>query len=598
MIAPNYSADKSTAFFVLNKENYMVCCVVHTKKSLLLSPSKYEVMNFFRTMLVEPSVLQSIVVLTLCIALGLFLAEKLRIKNFSMGMTWILFCGIVFSHFGIVLDTTVGQFAKDFGLVLFVYSLGLQVGPSFFSSFGKGGWQMNVYATLIVLLGCVTTYVIHLVSGEPIATMVGVMTGAVTNTPSMGAAQQAYSDLFGTEESTIASAYAVAYPLAVLGIILTMPLLKRIFRISIDKEEEALARARSEAQDETVLTDVLVTNQQLTGITVRELNKMLNIKMVISRIINSDGHEQVPSADSVITQGDHLRILTDKEHVGTLRLIGQQTERELKAQEAGPELVSRRIVVTKPRWNGKRIGSLHINQKYHVTITRINRAGIDLLAIADLPLQMGDRIMVVGEKEQVKQVADLFGNEMKKLDIPNLIPIFLGIALGVLVGSLPIQLPGLNTPFKLGLAGGTIIVAILIGRYGPYYHLVTFATTSANRMLRETGLCLFLAAVGLGAGESFVPSILAGGYNWILYGILITMLPLLIVGFIARKWGKLNYFSLMGLLAGATNDPPALAYASSLSDENNQPSVAYATVYPLTMFLRVMAAQLMIILLC
>ena len=555
-------------------------------------------MSFLQSLLLVPSTLQSIIVLTLCIALGLFLAEKIRIGKFSLGMTWILFCGIVLSHFGILIDPVVASFAKDFGLVLFVYSLGLQVGPSFFSSFGKGGWQLNMYALVIVLLGGLTAYVLHLVSGESVATMVGVMSGAVTNTPSMGAAQQAYADLFGSQENNIASAYAVAYPLGVLGVILSMVALKGVFRIHLNKEEAAIRQARSEAPDETVLTDVLVTNDQLNGITIRELNKMLHIKMVVSRIIHSDGHEQVPTAESVITTGDHLRILTDKEHMNTLRLIGSHRERELRAQEAGPELVSRRIVVTKPQWNGKRIASLHINDQYHVTITRINRAGIDLLATADLALQMGDRIMVVGEKENVKQVADLFGNEMKKLDVPNLIPIFLGIAIGVILGSLPIHLPGLSSPFKLGLAGGTIIVAILIGRYGPYHHLVTFSTTSANRMLRETGLCLFLAAVGLGAGEHFVPAILAGGYNWILYGLVITMLPLLLVGFVARRWGRLNYFRLMGLLAGSTNDPPALAYASSLSDDTDQASVAYATVYPLTMFLRVMVAQLMIILLC
>ena len=555
-------------------------------------------MNYLHSLFFEPSVAQSIALLTLVIAIGLVLAAKLKIKNFTLGVTWILFVGIIFSHYGLRLLPQVESFAKDFGLILFVYSIGLQVGPSFFSSFGKGGLKLNMFALAIVLLAGITTFVIHLISGEDLSTMVGVMSGAITNTPSLGAAQQAYADVMGQSNDAIASGYAVAYPLGVMGIIFSMVALKWLCQIDIHKENDEIVAQRQKEQNSTLLMDIEVSNPQLESVTIRQLHHMCNIKMVVSRIIEPNGHEFVPTAESTFRNGDILRILTDSDHVDTLRLIGTIKEKELKEEGTSAELVSRRIVVTNPQWNGKKLRNLGINERYHVTITRINRAGIHLLADSDIALQIGDRIMVVGTQEDVKKVADLFGNELKKLDVPNLIPIFLGIVLGILVGLLPIRLPGMSTPFKLGLAGGTLIVAILIGRYGPYHHLVTFATTSANRMIREIGLCLFLAAVGLGAGESFLPAITNGGYWWILYGAIITLLPLLLIGFIARKWGKVDYFSLMGLIAGSTTDPPALSYAASVSEDNDLASVSYATVYPLSMFLRVMVAQIMILLLC
>ena len=325
---------------------------------------------------------------------------------------------------------------------------------------------------------------------------------------------------------------------------------------------------------------------------------MINVPMVISRIIHPDNSEIVPQADTELYNGDTLRILVDKEHLDVFSLLGPVEEKKKTEKTNSGMLISRRIVVTKPEWNGKQIRHLGVNDRYHVTITRVNRAGIDLIATPELHLQLGDRLMVVGSKEDVERVADIFGNELKRLDIPNLFPIFIGIVLGVIVGTLPIAIPGLSQPFKLGLAGGSLIVAILIGRFGPYYHMVTFSTTSANMMIREIGIALFLAAVGLGAGESFVPTIVEGGWVWIIYGVVITLLPLIVIGFCARKWGKLNYFTLMGMIAGSTTDPPALAYAVSTSTNTDQASVAYATVYPLTMFLRVMLAQIMILALC
>lgn len=552
--------------------------------------------EFFYNLLFTPSIAQSLFLLMLTMAVGVFLAEKAKIGKFSLGVTWILFVGIVLSHFGMRLDPNVEHFAKDFGLVLFVYSIGLQVGPSFFSSFGKGGIKLNLLATCIVLLGVTTAFVIHLVTGEDMATMVGILSGAVTNTPGLGAAQQAFADMHGSANDTIATGYAVAYPLGVVGILLSIMLIKSIMHINMKKEEAVVKNEVSE-DNKPICVDVEMTNVSLDQTPLYEIQKVLGISMVISRITGLDGKEIVAEGGHKISLGEKLRILTDKEHLRTISLMGPVVEAP-KEEKKASSLVSRRIVLTKGDLNGKRIGSLSIRKNYHVNITRINRAGIDLLATPDLVLQLGDRIMVVGDEQDVAKVADIFGNELKHLDTPNLLPIFLGVVLGIILGTLPIAIPGLSQPFKLGLAGGSLIIAILIGRFGPYYHLVTFATTSANRMIREIGISMFLAAVGLGAGESFISTVVNGGYWWILYGVIITMLPLLIVGVIGRIWGKIDYFSLAGLMSGAMTDPPALAYANSLSSDNDKSAVAYATVYPLTMFLRVMTAQLIILLCC
>lgn len=556
-------------------------------------------MEFLSNLFVQPSIVQSIVVLTLTIFLGLWLGEHAKIKSFSLGVTWILFVGIILSHFGLRVMPEVAGFAKDFGLILFVYSIGLQVGPSFFSSFGQGGLKLNGFAAAIVVLGVLVTILISVISGQDLPTMVGVMSGAITNTPSLGAAEQAFTDISGSAHPSIATGYAVAYPLGVLGIIFSLLLIKWLFRIKTDKES-AEVRARNAANNkEPLLCDVLINNPQINGLTIQQIHHMLNIPFVVSRIIRKDESEIVPQSDTMVNIGDTLRVLTDADHVQHLALIGAAKEhKKTETEHVASNLVAMKVVVTRPEWNGKQIRSLGVNNQYHVTITRINRAGINLIATSDLRLQLGDRMTVVGDKDDVQRVADLFGNELKKLDAPNLIPIFFGILLGVFFGTLPIALPGLSIPFKLGLAGGTLIVAILIGRFGPNYHMVTYATNSANRMIREIGLALFLAAVGLGAGANFVSTLMDGGWWWILYGVIITILPLLIIGFIARKWGKLDYFTLMGLMAGSTTDPPALAFATETSEGLDNANVAYATVYPLTMFLRVMAAQLLILFFC
>lgn len=553
---------------------------------------------FFRTLFLEPSITQSIVVLTLVVSIGLWLGDHVRLKQFSLGVTWILFAGIALSAAGIAIDGSVSRFAKDFGLILFIYSIGLQMGPSF-SPFGKSGLRLNLLAVAIVLLGCGCTIALHFITGTDMGTMAGVMSGAVINTPSLGAAEQAYYSLFGALSPDIATGYAVAYPLGVVGLILSFEIIRRVFHVNPKQENERLKTETEQNEDEPVCVDIILRNPQIERITLRDLQRLCPIeKMVVSRVVRPDGSDELVSADTTFGNGDTIRVLTDKKHLDALRLLGQVREYSFQSKEQSTHLVSRRIAVTKPECNGKRISSFDIRNRYHATITRINRAGVELLATPELVLQLGDRLVVVGDKDDVQRVADTFGNELKRLDLPNLLPIFVGIFLGVIVGSLPIAIPGMSQPFRLGLAGGSLIVAILIGRFGPYYNMVTFATTSANMMLRQVGLTLFLAAVGLSVGEQFIPTIVGGGYMWVLYGFLITLIPLLIVGCIAYKVMHINYFRVVGLLTGAMTGAPALAYAQGLSDDNDEAAVTYATVYPLTMFLRVMAGQVLVLAFC
>ena len=553
-------------------------------------------MDWIHNLFFGTGIAHSIFALTIAIALGIYLGEKLKFKGITLGITWILFCAIACSHFGMTLDPQVETFAKDLGLILFVYSIGLQVGPSFFSSFGKGGLRLNMLAVSIVLLGCVTAVVIHLLSGVDIATMTGVLYGAVTNTPGLGAAQQTYQDLTGVSNPNIAAGYAMAYPLGVVGIIFSLMLIRWFFRIKLDKEEEQVKAQKGEEQQITHF-DMTLTNPHVDGVRVRELADLTHVTLVVSRMINAYGEESMPDADTVLHVGDKVRFVGDAKNEKTALLLGELTDIQWEEKEQNRHLVARHVVITKPKLNGKRISDLKVREAYQITITRIRRAGIELLATPDLRLQMGDRLTVVGEQSAADKVASVFGNSTKKLDAPNLASLFFGLLLGVLLGSLPIALPGLGQPFKLGIAGGSLIVAILIGAFGPKYHLVTYTTTSANLMIREIGISLFLAAVGFGAGKTFIPTLLGGGYVWIGYGVLITLLPLLVVGVVARKWMKLDYFTLMGLIAGSTTDPPALAYATSQSSLNDNAAVAYSTVYPLTMFLRVLMAQIMIMLL-
>ena len=537
----------------------------------------------------------SIFVMALAIGCGIFLAEKLKFKGITLGITWILFCAIACSHFGMQLDPRVESFAKDFGLILFVYSIGLQVGPGFFSSFGKGGLKLNMIAASIVLLSCITAWAIHAVSGEDMATMTGVLFGAVTNTPGLGAAEQAFQDITGEVNTNIASGYAMAYPLGVVGILVSVMLLKVFFNIKLDKEEERVKQEKGE-EKQVEHYDLELTNPQVEGLRVRDLSLLTHVALLVSRVLDASGNEFMPDADTILHVGDKVRIVTDSVNEKTVLLLGQPVDILWEEKEKNVHLVNQHIVITKPKINGKKICDLKVREAFNITITRVRRAGIELLATPDLILQLGDRMTVVGEKEAVDKIAEAFGNNTKKLDTPNLASLFIGVVLGVTLGSLPIMLPGLSQPFKLGIAGGSLIVAILIGAFGTRYHVVTYTTTSANLMIREIGIALFLGAVGFGAGKTFIPTLLDGGYLWIGYGVIITMLPLLLIGFAARKWGKLDYFTLMGLIAGSTTDPPALAYATSQSTINDRAAVAYSTVYPLTMFLRVLSGQLLIVL--
>ena len=552
-------------------------------------------MEYIRELFITHSVTQSIVLLTLVVFLGLWAGERLRVKNFTLGVTWILFVGIALSSFWITIDEQVSSFAKNLGLILFIYSIGLQVGPSF-SPFGKNGLRLNLLAMAIVLLGCGITIALHYLTHTDMATMAGIMSGAVMNTPSLGAVQQTASDLLGAVSPDIAMGYALAYPLSIVGLIFSFELIRWCCRINLSKEDEAL-RLEHVSDDDPICIDIRLSIDK--PFTLKQLYDKCPIDhMMISRVTRSDGTDELVDSSTIFYPNDVIRIVSDKRHEKDLQVLGEVTHYGFRGRERSNHLISRRVVVTRTECNGKRLSTFDVRQRYHATITRINRAGVELLATPDFVLQLGDRIMVVGDRDDVRHVADIFGNELKRLDLPNLMPIFFGIFLGVLLGSLPIAIPGMNQSFKLGLAGGSLIVALLIGRFGPYYNMVTFATTSANMMLRQVGLTLFLAAVGLSVGDGFISTIMDGGYMWVLYGFLITVVPLVLIGFLAYKVMKINYFKVVGLLIGAMTGAPALGYAQSLSDKNDQASVCYATVYPLTMFLRVMVGQLLILFFC
>ena len=544
-------------------------------------------MEWFVNLFTSHSIASAVIILALTIAIGMML-NRIKFGSVSLGVTWVLFAGIVLSHFGLTIDHEICHFIKEFGLILFVYSIGIQVGPSFISSLRDGGIKLNMLAMLIIFLGCVICYGIHIVTGEDLTTMVGVLSGAVTNTPGLGAAQS----VAGEKASTMATAYAVAYPLGVVGIILSMLIIRGIFRIKIDREASKAVRSNT---PRTVRIDVRVTNHAVFGKTIDEISRITRSQFVVARIFDHENQQRIASGQTELQENDILRIVVSSQDVELVQSLIGDVVKEVDAAEWGStssHLEKRRIVVTKPELNGKHIGDLHIRENYNVTITRVVRAGIELVATYELRLQMGDVVVVVGRANDLDQVSTILGNSVKRLDRPNLTPIFIGMFLGVLLGSIPIAIPGVPQAVKLGLAGGPLVVAILLAKYGPKYKLNTFTTNSANMMIREIGISLFLAAVGLGAGEGFVEAIANGGYWWVLFGVAITMLPLLIVGIIARKAMKMDYFSLMGLMSGAMTDPPALAYANTVAT-NDRAAVAYATVYPLTMFLRIFTAQIL-----
>ena len=545
----------------------------------------------------------TILLFALVIATGIYLG-RFKVKGVSIGSTWILFVGILLSHFGFRADPHILSFMKDFGLILFVFSIGLQVGPGFFHTFRTGGLKMNLLAFLMVILAVGVTLSIHFITGEDLRIMTGVMSGAVTNTPGLGAAQQTLSDAMSASgisqavvadsTSSIASAYAVAYPLGVLGVIFLLIFFKAIFKVDIDKEKEALDNEGNEGGN-AIRASYQVCNPALFGMTVASLIKDDGDRFVISRISHG-GVVETPGPATVLNEGDNVLVITSQAHEEAVKILfGKELEipfSEWTAKKSSP--VARKITITRSGLTGKKLRELNVRSLYGVTVTRVIRAGVELVANPNLYLQMGDTLLVVGDEEGIDKVARLFGNKASRLSHPNLVPIFFGIVIGVIFGSIPISFPGVPQPVKLGLAGGPLIKSILLGYFGPKMKITTYTTESANMMLREIGISFFLAAVGLGAGANFISAIVNGGYWWILYGFLITVVPIIVTVLVARLALKLNFYQICGLIAGSTTNPPVLAFAQGAYG-TDYTSVNYATVYPLSMFMRVLAAQLLIL---
>ena len=558
-------------------------------------------MNWLSDLLFNPNSIAHIVALyAFVIAAGVLLG-KIKIFGISLGVTFVLFVGILVGHFGFTGNTSILNFVQDFGLILFVFCIGLQVGPSFFSSFKKGGVAMNMIAVGIVALNIAVALIMYfaLQGRVDIPMMVGILCGAVTNTPGLGAANEALSQI-SYNGPQIANGYACAYPLGVMGIILSMILIRLICRIDLNKEEEEIKRGEeANPHLKPFFLNLEVHNEALLGKTVLQVRNFLARDFVCSRIMKSDGCVYIPTANTVLELNDKMFIVcAEDDSEAIIAFIGPEVQNvNWEAQGNTDKLmVSRRILVTQSNINGKTLGELHFNSMYGVNVTRVNRSGMDLFASRQLTLQVGDRVMVVGPQDAVERVAGLLGNQLKRLDHPNIVTIFVGILCGILFGSLPLAIPGVPTPVKLGLAGGPLIISILIGRFGHKVKLVTYTTMSANLMLREVGLALFLASVGIKAGGSFVQTVVEGdGLLYVGIGFLITIIPLVIMGIVARWRHKLNYYTLMGLIAGSNTDPPALAYANQVSS-NDAPAVGYSTVYPLSMFLRILTAQLLILL--
>ena len=560
-------------------------------------------MNWITNLLSDPDSIAHIVLLySTVIAAGIFLG-KLKVFGVSLGVTFVLFAGIVAGHFGFTGNLSVLNFMQDFGLILFVYFIGLQVGPGFFEAFKKGGIVLNCLAVGIVLLNIVTMLLLYFLfcdttNPHSLPMMVGVLCGAVTNTPGLGAATEALSQVFpGADVPQIASGYACAYPLGVIGIIGASIALRYLCKVSLEKEEARIEAERAENPHVKPHKMTLrVSNAALDSKNLKEVRDFLGREFVCSRALH-EGHVSIPSRKTVLFLGDIVRIVCAEEDAAAIEaFIGPEVE-DIDWEEQDSPMVSKSILVTQPSMNGKTFGEMHFSSVYGVNVTRISRFGMNLFADRNLRIQVGDKIMAVGPEDAVDRLANFMGNSIKRLDHPNLATIFIGILLGIVFGSLPFAIPGIPTPVKLGLAGGPLIVAILIGKFGYKLRLVTYVSNSASLMVREIGLVLFLASVGIKAGGNFVQTVIEGdGLMYVWMGFLITVIPILIIGMIARYRYQVNYFTLMGLIAGSNTDPPALAFASQISG-SDAPSVGYSTVYPLVMFLRILTAQVIILLL-
>lgn len=555
--------------------------------------------NLFTT---TDSVAHIVLLYAIVIAVGVYLG-KIKIGGISIGVTFVLFAGIAAGHIGFTAPTNILSFLQEFGLILFVFMIGLQVGPGFLESFRKGGITLNLLSTVMVVLNVIVMFACYYIffdtsNPKNLPMMVGTLYGAVTNTPGLGAANETLYSIFDKGEvPQIASGYACAYPLGVLGIIGATIAIKYIFGIKLEKEEEELAKEEEDNDDvKPHFMDLEVTNLYLEGKTLAQVHNFLNRDFVCSRILH-DGHVSIPNGSTIFHIGDKLFVVcAENDAEAIIAFIGPTINVDWKKQDE--PMVSKRILVTRSSINGKTLGQMHFSSAYGVNVTRVTRQGMDLFAIPSLSLQVGDRIMVVGPEDAVNRVAAVMGNSIKRLDAPNIATIFVGVFIGILFGSIPVAIPGIPVPIKLGIAGGPLIIAILIGRYGYKVHLVTYTTTSANMMLREIGLMLFLASVGIKAGDGFLETVIQGdGVKYVYTGFLITIIPILIIGIIARKKYKFNYFTIMGMIAGTYTDPPALAYANSICSKE-APSIGYSTVYPLSMFLRIFTAQIIVLFFC
>jgi len=538
------------------------------------------------------------------IAVGVYLG-KIKVGGISLGVTFVLFAGIVAGHFGFTAPTPILTFVQDFGLILFVFMIGMQVGPGFFESFGTAGIKLNGLAASAILLNILVMFACYFIFFDTsdktnLPMMVGTLYGAVTNTPGLGAANEALnsmSGIFNGDVPQIASAYACAYPLGVLGIIGATILVRYLCNVKLEKEEEQLAALEEgKANKKPYKMHLEVTNKYLEGKTLLQVHDFLNRDFVVSRLVH-EGELFIPNRNTVFHLGDQMLIVcAEADQEAIMAFIGPKLD--IDFEQSDQPLVSKRILITNPNINGKTLASMHFSSVHGVNVTRLTRHGMDLFASSALPLQVGDRIMVVGPEDAVDRVANKMGNSVKRLDHPNIATIFVGIIIGLIFGSLPVAIPGMPVPVKLGLAGGPLIIAILIGRYGYKIHLVTYTTTSANMMLREIGLVLFLASVGIKAGATFFSTVVEGdGLLYVGTGFLITIIPILIIGPIARLKFKFNYFTIAGMLAGTYTDPPALAYANSICSKE-APAVGYSTVYPLSMFLRILTAQIVVLFFC
>lgn len=550
------------------------------------------------------SVAHIVLLYSVVISIGVLLG-KVKICGISLGVTFVLFAGIIAGHIGFTGPVDILTFVQDFGLVLFVYCIGLQVGPGFFESFRKGGVTLNVLATVMIFLNIAVMFACYFIffdTSDPInlPMMVGTLYGAVTNTPGLGAANEALGSVFPENQiPQIASGYACAYPLGVVGIIGATIAIRYICGISLDEEEEQLKQAEAENPHEKPhQLHLKVKNKYITGRSLMQISEFLNRDIVCTRILH-EGNILTPNRDSVLEVDDEILVVCAEADAEAIQaFIGPQLDTPFEVEDKEQPMISKRIIVTNPRMNGKTLGKMHFSSVYGVNVTRITRQGIDLFASRGHHFHVGDKIMVVGPESNVNRVADLMGNSIKRLDAPNIATIFIGIILGILFGSIPFAIPGMPVPLKLGIAGGPLIVAIIIGRYGYRMKLVTYFTTSANMLLREVGLVLFLASVGVKAGAGFWNTVINGdGLLYVLTGFLITIIPILIIGSIARIRYKFNYFTIMGMLAGTCTDPPALAYANNLCSRE-APAIGYSTVYPLSMFLRIFTAQLIVLFCC